>query len=102
MVNASETLASVANSDPIPVDWKASSFQVSVAVKVTGTLTYSVQHTFDDPYASAAPVWFDHATLVGATANADGNYFSPVKAVRLSVTAYTSGGAELIVLQGDS
>jgi hypothetical protein len=57
-------------------------------VVVSGTPTYRVQHTFDDP-DGASPVWFTHATITGATANADGNYAFPVRGIRLEVTSGT-------------
>lgn len=43
---------------------------------------------------------FDHETMVGKTANEDGNFAFAVAATRLNVTAYTSGKATLTVLQG--
>jgi hypothetical protein len=42
---------------------------------------------------------FDHATLTGQTARADGNYAFPVTAVRLSATV-VSGTVTLEILQG--
>ena len=43
---------------------------------------------------------FNHATLVGLTARNNGSLNYPVQAVRLNVTGYSSGFADLIVLQG--
>jgi hypothetical protein len=45
---------------------------------------------------------FTHATLVALTARANGTLNYPVSAVRLNVTAYTSGFASLRVLQGNA
>lgn len=42
---------------------------------------------------------FSHATITG-TASISGTYTSPVIACRLYVSAYTSGTADLLVLQG--
>lgn len=42
---------------------------------------------------------FDHSSLTGKTANADGNYAYPVSAIRLNVTAYTSGKVTLTAIQ---
>lgn len=42
---------------------------------------------------------FDHLILAGITASADGNYVNPIVATRLRCSAYTSGFAELNVIQ---
>lgn len=97
------TIASVTTSAVLPMDYKQAPFSVSFAVVVSGTLTYSVQHTFDDVFnSSVTPTWFDHSSIAAQTTNKDGNYAFPVRAVRLNVTAYTSGGATMTVLQGSS
>lgn len=70
----------------VPLDLNISPFNVGIGVLVSGTATYSIQHTFDDP-GSASPTWFNHVSLNGLTANADGNYAFPVRAVRVNVTA---------------
>lgn len=99
-MRASKTVSSATTSDPIPVDSNQNPFGVSVSTVVTGTNTHKVQHTFDDIFdSSVTPVWYDHTSLTGKTANADGNYAYPVTAVRLNVTAYTNGSVKLTVLQ---
>lgn len=86
----------------IPVDYKQSPFSVGMGLVISGgTLTADVEHTFDDVYDSTVtPTAFKHATLVSKTASGDGNYAFPVRAIRLNVTAYTSGTATLTILQG--
>lgn len=42
----------------------------------------------------------NHLTMVGMTASGDGNYISPVVAVRLSCSVYAAGFVELMVNQG--
>lgn len=96
----SVTVSSQASSAAIPIDWRANNFAVGIGCVMTGTLTYKVQHTFDDIYDSAVtPTWFDHASIVGKTTNADGNYAFPIRACRLTVTAYTSGSVTMTVIQ---
>jgi hypothetical protein len=99
----SVTVSSQASSATIPVNWRAKNFGISVLCVVpSGTLTYKVQHTGDDIYDPAVtPVWKDHATLTGKTASADGNYDFPVRAVRLTVTAYTDGSVTMTLIQKD-
>lgn len=56
---------------------------ISLAAVVSGTATYTIQHTLDDTN------WFDHEFMVGKTANDDGNYGFPVSQVRINQTAGT-------------
>ena len=67
-------------------------FNVGFGVVVDGTVTYTVQHTFDGVN------WFDHEFVVGGTANDDGNYAFPVASIRLNVTA-GGGTATLTTIQ---
>ena len=83
----------------IPVDYKQSPFNVGFGVVVDGTVTYDIEHTFDDIFEVQSPVAFKHATLVSQTANKDGNYAFPIRAVRVNVTAGT-GSVTVTLLQG--
>lgn len=97
------TVSSATTSSPLPVDFKQSPVNIGIGVVVTGTCTYSVQHTFDDIFDPlVTPTWLDNATLAAATTNQSGNYAFPVRAVRLNVTAWTSGTATMTVIQGSS
>jgi hypothetical protein len=99
-------------SDPVRVNWRGglSGFQLSalVALSSGATLTYTVEHTGDDPanfdditdYNTNA-TWYNTTGLVALTANDEGNIAFPVQAVRLNVTAYTDGSATLTVLQAN-
>jgi len=96
------TIASVTTSAVLPMDYKQNPFNVGFAVVVSGTLTYSVEHTFDDILNGATATWFPHSSIAAQTTSKDGNYAFPVTAIRLNVTAYTSGGATMTVLQGSA
>jgi len=99
------TVGSATVSAPIPLDHYAAAPLVALEVVLSAgaNLTYKIQHTMDDIFAPtynpATGNWLDHATLVGQTASADGNYQFPPRACRLNVTAYTSGSATLTVNQ---
>lgn len=99
------TVSSQAASQPIPLDHYQGPFNVGVGVALSAgaTLTYSVEHTFDDVWAAgfnpATAVWFSNSGLAAKTTSLDGNYAFPVTAVRLNVTAYTSGNATMTVIQ---
>lgn len=75
------TSAMVVNTNVSPVN-------IGFGVIVSGTVNYTVQHTFDDP-AVGFSTWFPHPTIASQAANADGNYAFPVTGIRLTVN---SGG----------
>lgn len=98
------TLGAVATSAACPLDTFRNPFNVSLALDFTGTATAKVQYTLDDPaLASDAQgtglTWFDHATLAGVTSDTPGNIAFPVRAVRLVVTAWTSGSVVMTAIQ---
>ena len=76
----------VGSSNSLVMNTNISPFNVGFGVVVTGTVTYSVQHTFDDP-ATGFTTWFSHPTVAAETANADGNYAFPVTGIKVLVTA---------------
>ena len=84
------TSALVMNTDISP-------FNVGFAVLVTGTVNYTVQHTFDDP-AVGFSTWFPHSTVASQASNQDGNYAFPVTGVRLTVNS-GGGTATLKLIQ---
>jgi len=84
----------------IPMDYKQSPFNVGLGAVVSGTVTFDIEHTFDDVFDPAVtPVAFKHSTMVTKSANADGNYAFPVRAIRINNTAGT-GDTTLTILQG--
>jgi hypothetical protein len=84
----------------IPVDYTQANFGIGFGCVVSGTVTYDVQHTFDNIQdISISPTAFTHSTVTGETANQDGNYAFPIRAIRLNVTA-GSGSVTITVLQG--
>lgn len=98
------TVSSQTSSNVIPLDWRATPFSVGLMCTVpSGTLTYKVEMTSDDIYASGfsagSAAWQDHAVITGKTASSNGNIAYPVRAIRLTVTAYTSGSVSMTVIQ---
>ena len=87
------------SSKPCPMDIYISPFNVGMGVVVSGTVNYTVQHTFDDVFdTTVVPTWFSHPVLAALSANQDGNYAFPVKAIRLVVNS-GSGTATLTLVQ---
>lgn len=73
-------------------------FNIGLGVVVSGTVNYTVQHTFDDLQSSTEPTWFSHSSLVNDTANEDGNYSYAVSGIRLKINSGT-GSARMTVIQ---
>lgn len=88
----------IGSSAIIPMNLDSTPFNVGFGVVVTGDVTYTVQHTFDNPWTTNSPVWFDHPTVASEVASADGNYAFPVAAIKVAVTA-GDGTAQLTVIQ---
>jgi hypothetical protein len=101
------TVGSQAKSQTVPQNIYGEVFNVGIGVKLlpvgSATLTYTVEHTFDDVYSPsfdpATATWYSNATVVSKTVNADGNYAFPVTGIRLNVTSWTSGTATLTITQ---
>ena len=86
------------SSPSIPMNLDSTPFNVGFGVTISGTPTYTVQHTFDNPWTTTSPVWFDHPTVAAETTNQDGNYAFPVAAIKVVVTSGT-GTATLTLIQ---
>lgn len=99
------TVGGVGSSQVIPLNTYGDPFNVSIGCDISagGSLTYTVQHTFDNvqspTFNPSTATWFSNATLVAQTTDKDGNYAFPVTAVRLTVTAWTSGTVTMTVIQ---
>ena len=84
----------------VPLDYKQNPFNIGLGVVVSGTITYDIEHTFDDVFDSTVtPTAFKHGTLTAQTTNKDGNYAFPIRAVRINNTAGT-GTTTITLLQG--
>jgi len=90
------------SSDLCVMNLNTSPFNVGIGCDITdGSPTYTIQHTFDDVFASnfdpSTATWYDHPTLNGLAANADGNYAFPVTAIKLVVAG--TGTVQATVIQ---
>lgn len=89
------------SSNILAMDTYISPFNVGFGVVITGTVSYSIQHTFDNPQTVASPTWFTHPSFATAqTANLDGNYAFPVAAIKIITSSATNTGTvKLTVIQ---
>lgn len=91
-------------SSPIPINWRASDFGVSVRVTNSGNTASKVQYTFDNVIAGETPTWIDAPSstgleAVGAGLTEIGSIAFPCQAIRVAVTAGSSGAATMVVIQ---
>ncbi len=83
------------------MDTYRSPFNVGIGVVVSGTVDYTIQHTFDDVNNPAVtPVWYSHPTLLAQAVNADGNYAFPVAAIKILVNSGTGSATAKIIQAG--
>ena len=97
------SLSSAGSTAWIPVDYKQNPYNISLALVFsnTPTLTCKVEYTLDNIFNSTVtPTVFTHTGLTGITTNTTGSITSPVRAIRLTVTSWTSGTVTLTALQG--
>lgn len=87
----------VGSSPSLVMNTNISPFNVGFGAVATGTVNYTVQHTFDDP-AVGFTTWYSHPTVAGQTANADGNYAFPVTGIKVLVNS-GSGTVTLNLVQ---
>ena len=97
-------LGSVVNSAPYQVDYMQADFNLGLSINViSGTNTSKIQYSLDDPHADYATDYNTNATWhdfgAGVTADTASSLTVPCRAVRLSMTAWTSGSASLTIVQ---
>jgi len=89
-----------------PIDHYVSPANIALNVVISGSITYTVQYTFDNVFAAgydpANGNWTNHPTLVTQTTTKDSNISYPVRGVRIISPASpsSSGIATLTIIQG--
>lgn len=83
----SDASGGAVTSSIVALDYWVSPFNVALSVRVTGTVNYTVQYTFDKIYENnwvpSSGNWVDHPSLTSRTATLDSNIAYPVTAVRI-------------------
>jgi len=100
IVSTSDASGGTKNSNVAILDYLGMP-EVSLQVVVTGTATWTVQQTLDNPNAEGVtPTWFNHPDpfMVTQTVNRQGNYAYIPVAVRLQQVA-GNGSAVLTIVQ---
>lgn len=103
------TLTSTGVSRAVNLDYGMAPFNATLAVtgSSSGTFSYFVEFTLDDPQflagikSTVAVTWLPDSFLgAGVSSNGSASYSFPVAAVRCTVTALSSAAVVLRVLQG--
>lgn len=71
---------------------------VGFACIVTGTVNYTVEHTYDNVIDGSTPDVFSHSTVAAQTTTKEGSYTTPIAAIRVTLASGT-GAVTLKVLQ---
>ena len=98
VVQTSNAASGAVYSNWVPMDTFKNPFLASVAVVVSGTVDYDVEHTFDDVLAGVTPTAFTNVDIDGSTGNEETVYDFPVKAVRLKQNS-GSGSCVMTIVQ---
>lgn len=99
------TLSNSGFSAAIIPDYIGEYAPVGLMAEITGTVTYTIEYTMDDPFQpgwqqSSAP-WFPvSAALQAKTANAADTTNQMVRAIRINGTTGTAGTVTLVAVQG--
>lgn len=100
----SQVVSAVGVSAPVVMDPRGWANSMGIELIITGTCTAKVQHTLDDvfdpAFNPATANWFDTG-ITGSTSQV-GSLGYPVSALRVNMTAYTSGSAYLRAIQGST
>lgn len=100
-------LSAIGVTPPVVLDYRNSVQPTTLAVQLsaggaaTAKVQYTVDDVFDPAFNPATANWFDLAGFTGLVASTIGNIQQPYTAVRLSVTAYTSGSVSLKVISNN-
>ncbi len=85
------TTTGISTSEVIPIDQYLNPTNIGLGVDITGVVTVTIEHTFDDVFDEAfnpaTATWFPHPTLAAISADMDGNYAFPPTGVRINQTA---------------
>ena len=87
------------------LNYRGNDFNVGIGLDITtaGAGTAGVEHTFNNVLAQGFleddATIYAHGTVTAKTANFDGNYTNPPVAIRLAISAFTSGSITLRIVQ---
>jgi hypothetical protein len=75
-------------------------FNVGIVAVVTGTATFNIEISMDDPFSAAPSVWAVDAGFSAKTASANGSITVPHHALSINITSGTGTVTAYIVQAG--
>lgn len=103
MKPVTKTQTGVGNSAPLILNTNLAYPSVGFVAQVTGSATYGIFYTLDDPNSAAFQLgtinWFATSIAAGATTTQAGNIQYPVTALQIQQTA-GAGSVSLVATQG--
>ena len=98
------TATGVSRSNVCAVDDFQAPFNVGIGAKLTGSATFNIEYSFDDPmadgYSAASATWYIASGFSGLTASTGGSFTVPCKAISINITANTGTVTATIVQAG--
>ena len=78
------------------INYQIPQIEISAAVFVSGTVSFSVEYTYDNPaspWTATFPTVFSPTALASKSATTDGAINDPVYAIRLTQNTFSTGGS---------
>jgi len=98
------TATGVSRSNVCAVDDFQAPFNVGIGAKLTGSATFNIEYSFDDPaadgYTSAGATWYVASGFSALTASTGGSLTVPCKAISINITANTGSVTATIIQAG--
>ena len=101
---ATITATGVSRSNVCAVDDFQAPFSIGIGAKLTGTATFNIEYSFDDPmadgYTAAGATWYIAPNLGTLSATTGGSFTIPCKALSINITANSGSVTATIVQAG--
>lgn len=85
------TATGVSRSNVCVVDDFQAPFNIGIGAKVTGTATFNIEYSMDDPmadgYSASSATWYIASGFSGLTSSTGGALTVPCKAISINITA---------------
>lgn len=98
------TATGVSRSNVCAVDDFQTPFNIGIGAKLTGTATFNIEYSFDDPmadgYTAAGATWYIASGFSGVSASTGGSFTIPCKAISINITASTGSVTATIIQAG--
>jgi hypothetical protein len=98
------TATGVSRSNVCAVDDFQCPVNVGIGAKLTGSATFNIEYSFDDPmaagYTAAGATWYVATGFSGVSASTGGSLTIPCKAISINITADTGAVTATIIQAG--